>query len=504
MGKAEKIFALLSENTSSAELWRALALAIHHSREAKKTEIVQRIRSMPLDSPFEHFLKNTCLHFIDNTAISPTDIAKALSLELPAELLMTWVNLTWVTAISQSKSHQEFHRIFTEHDVFRIQSYLASKLSLSRSAGRSTSNRIAIITPQLANKRHGPTVFALGLASLLNKNGMNTAIYASQDTEIPFNNLYSGSPRFLKAEKVTRPDILVRHGRTRVVVSDGTVPLRERYNDLLEKIADFDPRICFFAGFASPLAHKVYEQYPLVGLSTHSMNPPVPVDTLLTPKDSDSESEPSDSQSPSYSAIHFPYRFWPKDDAPRFSRSKLGIPESAVVVTTASFRCNIDLPPGFTKEFLRSIQSKADIYWLVIGVGEKDTINDHCNLQNVVLHPPVEQLTSMLKMSDIYMAAPSVGGGNAVVDAMQFGLPVVAFAGTDGGDKIGASAVRTPAEGIERVEELSRDAKLRVEEGNKMREYFRHNLDMTNPAAIEVIERAIKEAELAFTKRVNK
>jgi glycosyltransferase involved in cell wall biosynthesis len=85
-----------------------------------------------------------------------------------------------------------------------------------------------------------------------------------------------------------------------------------------------------------------------------------------------------------------------------------------------------------------------------------------------------------------------LGGGFSVAEAMAARLPVLAFAGSDGGDKVGDWALGDIDAYMERLSALSENPALRAAMGQALRARFaaRFDLDASGPALIGACELA--------------
>ena len=94
-----------------------------------------------------------------------------------------------------------------------------------------------------------------------------------------------------------------------------------------------------------------------------------------------------------------------------------------------------------------------------------------------------------------------MGGGFSVVEAMAEGLPVTAFAGSDGGDKVGELALCEMDGYMQCLATLTETPALRVEMGQALRQRFveRFDLQSSGPALLAACHKACELAASRLT-----
>jgi glycosyltransferase involved in cell wall biosynthesis len=110
-------------------------------------------------------------------------------------------------------------------------------------------------------------------------------------------------------------------------------------------------------------------------------------------------------------------------------------------------------------------------------------------------------LSGILRISDIYVNPPRMGGGLSVAEAMAEGLAVVSLAGSDGGDKTGELALADMDAYMEHLAALTENPDLRHEMGQALRRRFdeRFDLEASGPALLAACRQAADLARARFT-----
>jgi glycosyltransferase involved in cell wall biosynthesis len=105
-------------------------------------------------------------------------------------------------------------------------------------------------------------------------------------------------------------------------------------------------------------------------------------------------------------------------------------------------------------------------------------------------------MAAVLSVCDIYVNPPRMGGGFSVAEAMAAKLPVLAFGGSDGGDKVGALALADSGAYMERLAALTENSALRSEMGHALHARFveRFDLEASGPSLIGACELAATHA----------
>ena len=147
------------------------------------------------------------------------------------------------------------------------------------------------------------------------------------------------------------------------------------------------------------------------------------------------------------------------------------------------------------------LKIRPHVVWLLVG--------GNGQLPPALAQAPREQMRvlsirpdigGILQLSDIYVNPPRMGGGFSVAEAMAAGLPVVSFADSDGGDKVGDLALGSMDDYMQRLAVLTSTPALRGEIGQALRARFDQRCDLaaSGPSLMAAFERASAAASVRF------
>jgi glycosyltransferase involved in cell wall biosynthesis len=185
------------------------------------------------------------------------------------------------------------------------------------------------------------------------------------------------------------------------------------------------------------------------------------------------------------------------------TRAELGLGAAAVVWVTAGFRLAHEIKPEWADRMLHLMSRHPDVVWLVIGgEGKLPQALQQAAPGRVRALATRSDLSGILRICDIYVNPPRMGGGLSVAEAMAESLPVVSRAGSDGGDKAGELALPDMATYMERLAALTENPALRAETGQALRRRFdeHFDLDASGPALLAACRQAAELASARLTK----
>jgi hypothetical protein len=288
-------------------------------------------------------------------------------------------------------------------------------------------------------------------------------------------------------------------GAVELYLPDEALSLRLRLRQMQAAVCRYRPDLVLFVGFMSPLVFRLYRHYPLLGLSVHALPPAVPLDVWLSPDGvSDELGWPALARP---ARAGFPWRFWPCGHAAPLARAEAGYAATDLLLITAGFRLPSELTAPWRERMLALLAARPEVRWLLIGVMEAQPAQwaqEHPRLHWLA---PQTHLERWLAMGDIYVGPPRVGGGGAVAMAMEQGMAVAAFAGTDGGDKVGAAALNGLDDYFAQIQFWCDDAPARRRAGQALRERFHARLDLCAPQAMAGLMQASRQALAMFGQR---
>lgn len=365
--------------------------------------------------------------------------------------------------------------------------------------------RVAIIVPYLGNRFHTPGAQAVAQAGVLARAGCRVRLFSAQELEMPQTEFFRGD-----AGRLSLPPLDAEHwigalpSGVTLSVADSRFSLRRRWQDMLPLLAEFDPDAVLLVGLYSPMAAALHALRPVVALNVHGVAPIAPADVWLSAAGADEMQQAArvwgDAFPPPQPRFH-PWRLAGAADimATSTSRSRLGLDDDALLWITVGFRLEHEIAGEWAKRMLDALAREPRAVWLLVGgngalpsalraaAGADPAIA--ARLRTLATRSDVPDL---LRLSDISVNPPRMGGGFSVAEAMAAGLPVLAFAGSDGGDKVGDQAVQGMDAYFDRLAALSANPELRAEAGDALRRRFAAHYDLaaSGPALRDAVHQA--------------
>lgn len=484
-------------------LWQQLAQAIMMFDGQDRLNLHKIVAEHHVSSKNAEWLRCSTLAYLTNHTFWSHQQAALIDENMPADCIMSFINMIWYQALVEKDTRNEFARMLLDIDIVRLQKAISDPLHINcplLSPNTNPSLRIAIYTPTVHNNTQGGTNFMLNLMSLLINSEHVTCGFSAMETHIPTEASYRGGLNFVNPGQPDVGGLKLRvHGNCDIYLPDTNFSLKYRYEKILEAIVSFKPDVVLFIGFISPLIFKLVEFYPVVGLSIHALPPIVPLDVWLG-RDVQTESLLWPNL-PKPLVMDFQHKFWPSDNIKPVSRKLLDVPEDAILMITTGYRLDKEIKAPWIDKMCTMIDSFSDAYWLLIG------IDDNKIPMNLPIHPrikllkPQESLHSILAIGDIYVNPPRMGGGASVTIAMEQGLPVITYSGSDGGDKVGDFAANCDSDYFDQLAIWISSHQKRIDAGAILKQRFHENLDISSEYANHKIEDALKMAIKSFNQR---
>jgi glycosyltransferase involved in cell wall biosynthesis len=287
-------------------------------------------------------------------------------------------------------------------------------------------------------------------------------------------------------------------GKAPVMFSDPRFSIAARWKAISRQIGAFQPDVILFVGLWSPLVWLLRESFPVLGMSLHAMPPLAPVDIWLAANPGGDMNWPG---MPEPQHHPFAFRFWPSEPGDAASRSTVGVPQDAVLLVTTGHRLHLEMPAAWCAQVVGLLDENPQAHWLLIGLQPQHHTKFLGLHARVHVLPAQEDLAPWLRLCDVYVNPPRVGGGASVAMAMGLGVPVVSRTGGDGGDKVGDFAASSPEAFRARLKEWIADAPLRRQAGQSLQAKFRDELDLSAPEAGRRLLLACELAQRAFHAR---
>jgi hypothetical protein len=364
--------------------------------------------------------------------------------------------------------------------------------------------RVAVVVPYVGNQFHTPSVMAVEQCAVLAREGLQVQLFSAQELLPPDASQFRGDGRELALPPLNVQDwASILPDGVRMTISDSRFSLPGRWRKLMPALAEFNPDVVLLVGLYSPLAAALHTVRPVVGMSVNSVPPIAPVDVWLT---ADAANEHQSAWGQVFAPpqpVHHPWRVrrslkqWP------VTRAALGLIETAVVWVTAGFRLEHEIKPEWADRMLQLMSRYPEVVWLVIGgTGMLPPTLQQAVPGRVRTLPTRGDLSGILRISDIYVNPPRMGGGLSVAEAMAEGLAVATLAGSDGGDKAGELALPDMDAYMERLAALTESPGLRTATGQALRRRFdeRFDLESSGPALLAACRQAADLARTRLTK----
>lgn len=479
---------------TATHCWHGLFDLCSDADQAVRTSIQEFLEKHIPDGGVARFFCATFLAGLTGNTAYVAEAGRIVQTIEPfdAERSVSFLVYQWAVAVRTQMDRTGFVRNLRQASLPEIVSqageHLANQVSdrpVLRTPGRV--GRVAMVTPYISNSSHTPTTTALNHARLLIGLGLDVHIFSAQDSRPAQMHEYLGNKGTIV---VTPPDVseLRNHipDKLTVTFSIEHFSLMERWTGMLKLISAYDPDLVFFVGLFSPLMTPLYQARPVLGLNVHSVQPMAPVDVWLTSR-AELSNQISHTWGPALPgawAFHHPYRVALKATPERLVQIDPGLPKDALVLITAGYRLPREITGSWARQMEQLLRAHPDIVWLLVGgEGLLPPALAEVAQEQLRLIPNQDAIQGLLRCSDIYINPPRMGGGFSVAEAMAEGLPVVSYAHSDGGDKMGAAAVTRDADYFSRLELLLHNSDLRKQEGMEMRRIFSQRLDLQKSGA---------------------
>lgn len=343
--------------------------------------------------------------------------------------------------------------------------------------------RVAVVAPYLISEQHPPTTMALDQCRVLAEQGLQVELFTCQEPSGPgFEHLLAnGSGAEQPTADLRNWAAAYPNAPRHIHLADNRFSLLRRGVAILDRIASFDPDLVFFVGPQSALLQSLHAARPVVGLCVNSIPPMVPVDAFLTTHQAwhRQEQQPWGTAMPAGLAWHHPWRVWGKSPANPLSRSALQLDQGQVVLVTVGHILNTRITGGWAAAMVTALQRHPQLVWTIVGdEGQVPTALADVPADRLRLLPHSNDVPALLACGDIYAHPPIAGGGFAVAEAMSQGLAVLALAGADGGDKLGAAALADEAAYFAQLDAWVHDRAARQACGQRNRQHFHDALDL--------------------------
>lgn len=426
-----------------------------------------------------------------------------LAAELPGtDRWMSFAMFVWWEGISLSADRAALRKLLLDTGVPGLLGTIGERLAAgaAEAPGRCEElRRVAIVAQHLSTGAHAGTAITFNLRAVLERAGVQTQVVSPQELSLPEMRGYSA---FAQAVDMPPPQVstwkLRIPGDASIVYSDPRFSIAARWKSIARQIGGFQPDVILFVGLWSPLVWLLRQSFPVLGLSLHAMPPLAPVDVWLAADTGDDSHWPG---LPAPQKHPFPFRFWPSQPGDAASRSAIEVPQEAMLMVTTGHRLSVEMPADWCAGIVALLEEHPGLHWLLVGLQPQHHAKFAALHGRVRVLPAQEDLAAWIKLCDLYVNPPRVGGGASIAIAMDLGVPVVSFAGSDGGDKIGDLAVRSPEAWRARLDQWLGDAALRRQAGAQLQAKFRDELDLSTEEASRRLLQGCQLAQRCFHAR---
>ncbi len=431
-------------------------------------------------------------------------------LPLDADRLMAFCLFEWGCEVGKGGARSDFIAALCNAKLPELVAKTGAHLA--KSAGYLPAReilqvaKVALIVPSIGNETHPPTITALHQARLLHGLGIEVHIFSAQESHILHmpdylssqGNVVNTPPDFTHLQALVPPNSQITLGDTRF-------SLLRRWQDLVTAIAGFDPDLVFLVGLYSPLLTPLYATRPVLSLNIHAMQAMAPADIWLTSTPAladlaDLHHSVWGPAIPPAIGHYHPYRVCLKPLTQTRTRAQLGLTENDLVLITAGGRLGQEISGPWAQHMLQLLAQHPQLVWLLVGdLGQlPPALASQAANPQIRLLAHQADLRSVLRCCDIYLNPVRIGGGFSVAEAMAEGLPTLALADSDGGDKLGPSAPKHLNDYFTQLAALIADAGLRQSTGAMLRDRFFTllDLDSAGPSLHTACQQALRHFRL--------
>lgn len=482
----EYVYMLKSENFHKSEYWRNLYAYLKKSSEYSEVyRVIKDISSLSILEPSSDILRLTFLsefykrdyhirlagvRATNSTSLSIDALSAFASLYCIAPLKLENKNL-FSSAIMNAqlpKIISKLNKAALEHIQGKMNVRISQKI-----------DRITIVSSYFGNTFHTPSMLTVNYASVLNKLGVKVNIISCQEL-MPLNMFnYHGAGRrvVLPAADTAGWHKLVPRDVS-ITLVDERMEMVSRWTSAIATILQFDPDLILCIGPYSPITSALYSFRPVVALPTNAVSFLGSADIWLrgsVHKISDSEMT-WDHEFPIPLAHFHPFRIPKNNNKRSLTRKELGIDPSALVLVTVGFRLKNEIFGIWATQMLDTLTQFDKLVWVIIG-SETPSALEHAPHGKVINLGVRDDVSSIMKLCDIYVNPPRMGGGFSVLEAMSLGIATLAFSNTDGGEKIGSRAANDQQMYFSQLIKLITNQEIRTAIGMRMQKRFIENYD---------------------------
>ena len=498
---------LTNPDFQKPEYWRNLFIYLKKSSEPSEiTRVINEISNLKLPDPSSDILRLTFLSefYKPEDHIRMAGLRAANSSDLSVDALSAFSSLYSIRALRLKdkegflgainnaqlpKVISKLNRLALEHIRAKMKVRISEKLE-----------RVTIITSYFGNTFHTPSVLAVHYASVFNKLGVKVNIITSQellpDKMIQFHG--AGRHVNLPALDTLGWSKLIPKGVIMRGVNED-LGMLSRWSSAVDMVLQFDPDLILCVGPYSPLTSALYAVRPVVVLPTNAVSFLGCADVWLRGSDQTlSDAEITWEHEFPLPFVYFhPFRIPKINNDNRLTRKQVGIDSSAVVLVTVGFRLTKEITGDWATQMLDILSQFDHLVWVLIG-GDTPSILEQAPSGKIINLGGRDDVSSVLRLCDIYVNPPRIGGGFSVLEAMRSGLATLAFCSTDGGEKIGQYAAKDQSMYFSQLLELIGNQESRITMGEQLQQRFAqyYDIESSGPSLMSACKLALDRAKI--------
>ena len=483
-------------NPYSSHCWIALRRAVGAGWTAQeRDDVLQRLTEAVRQPGLPQFYRAMALDVLTGDQQWLREAASTLSLMQPqdADRMVVFFNVALQRTLLYAVDRRDYTTRLEAIGLPRLTNHIDAAVGAQPPAPPpvSASNgparpirRVAVLASQLLKPGHPPTRMALDMVEVLSALGYETNLFSANDEQAPDSEHLVGNGVAQQQTATDLGDWLRTMPATIQVRScSHAYSVRRRCHDMLATLDEFNPDVLVFVGLYSPVAALAGRRWPILGMATSSIAPMVRTDVWLTAQPHlHGQCAATWGGSPSQQlAFYYPFRRH-GDPARRAVRARAGVSgriRFLSIGNVLAFRISGE----WAQRMVQLLLHYPQVHWHLLG--EKGIIPPalaSLPQERIQAMPHVTDMTPYWKDCDIYINPPGMGGGLAVAEAMDAGLPVVSFSNSDGGDKVGADAVDSLDDYFALCVALITDARQRDVLGRRLAQRFDQDIDLARAA----------------------
>lgn len=366
-----------------------------------------------------------------------------------------------------------------------------------RSTKQTDAGKVLILSTELSLLSHPASRMAWDHARILKSHGYQVRVMSARETSCADMGVQCGAlaPHLL-ADRCKQEWYDTLGHDVKVWVGDPRRSPLQRWIEMLQRLAEYDPDVVLYIGTESPAQYLLEPHYPMITLQTIGvpMHGPADIQLLSRP-----EVWPVGQAGLAYS--HRANVSHQEVAADLLSDKQLRCPPGKIKLLTAGMRLTPLIKGDWAERMKVFLRIHPQLHWIIVGQTDLPPVLVDV-ADRISLFPYQTRLGSFMKSCDVYVNPDRLGGGLSVAMAMACATATVSMSNTDGGDKLGEFACNDAASYLALLERLIGSQGERIEFGHKLRQCYLTELDMAGAAP--KLERAIALAKERFRRRTER